>query len=643
MIDRLSEFAKEKTYALLRKKGAACPKCGEALDLPAELATDQLACSACAWRGSWTEAMSARHPARVPEEKPKGCQITEKEVSGGREWLLPAKKRINFFLFFGLFFGGLPLLMIVLVLTGVEMEGNLGTLGAVLFLFLFVAVGGAVFYWGLRVGFTEYFLRVADGEAVLVRKFFGRKKLESIAQGDLAGVGLYESHQENDKSVYGLMLRSQRGNHLKFGSHLKRDEVRWLGGRILQVLPDEALNHEEEEERAVVEEEWQDGPPPVSQFRGVAMERRGEGFRVEISGGRSAFGMAIGGFFTLVFGAVFAWIGFQEAGFPFNAVGVLVIFISLAFFARLFWTLGTSRVLEFNPDGVIVRKFRYGREGASERVSRLGVTGVKLTVSGSSNDQKRYAVSLQGEKEVKVFSWIEAEIARSFERRVEWWLADGKLPARVEKKEVEESGFGAYGAPASVREMSGAASEKRQSVSRHILPVYKDRGDLTKTKNGRLVARLLMGVFIAVGAICLLIGFFQIKEARASVGWMETEGLILESRVESHHDSDGTTYGAEVRYSYRVKDAEFEGSRISYGDYSSSNHGRAKEIVARYPVGAEVVVYVDPADIKKAVLEPGMSGGVWLLPGIGGAFFLFGILAFISMERQMKKGGKKLA
>jgi hypothetical protein len=59
-----------------------------------------------------------------------------------------------------------------------------------------------------------------------------------------------------------------------------------------------------------------------------------------------------------------------------------------------------------------------------------------------------------------------------------------------------------------------------------------------------------------------------------------------------------------VIYSYRVDDARFMSSRVSFTAADSTNRADAEQGAARYPVGKAVQVFYNPGDPQQAVLEP---------------------------------------
>lgn len=148
----------------------------------------------------------------------------------------------------------------------------------------------------------------------------------------------------------------------------------------------------------------------------------------------------------------------------------------------------------------------------------------------------------------------------------------------------------------------------------------------------------LMAVFLAIGAGLSIWGWSILQNARASTNWPTAEGVITESEVTHHRDSeDGDSYQPEVAYQYTVGNQRHESYMIKFGENSYSSRGRAEDIAATYAVGRQVAVYYDPEQPGRSVLEPGVTGGSYIVLGIG---LLFVILTLIIGPLSLLFGGR---
>ncbi|HEX9945088.1 MAG TPA: DUF3592 domain-containing protein [Thermoanaerobaculia bacterium] len=134
-------------------------------------------------------------------------------------------------------------------------------------------------------------------------------------------------------------------------------------------------------------------------------------------------------------------------------------------------------------------------------------------------------------------------------------------------------------------------------------------------------------VFLLTGGIVSVFTFvLPTAGYLAARSWTQTECDVLESRVAESTDSDSTTYRPEIVYTYSAGGRTYRSDRYDFfGVWSSGRKGK-EEIVARYPPGARVTCWFDPANPEEAVLsrELGLLHLLGLLPlifvfvGLGG-------------------------
>lgn len=104
----------------------------------------------------------------------------------------------------------------------------------------------------------------------------------------------------------------------------------------------------------------------------------------------------------------------------------------------------------------------------------------------------------------------------------------------------------------------------------------------------------------------------ELYESVLGYSWPETTGRIVTSEVQSKKMSrwrSYITYWPEIRYEYTRNGKPVVGDRIWF-TASGSGKEASLSIVAKYPVGKVVPVFVDPDDEYAAVLEKGVP---WLL------------------------------
>jgi len=118
--------------------------------------------------------------------------------------------------------------------------------------------------------------------------------------------------------------------------------------------------------------------------------------------------------------------------------------------------------------------------------------------------------------------------------------------------------------------------------------------------------------------------------------WPTTQGVIAKSEVVLR---EGNKEILLLSYNYAVDGREFKSSRVNNDLMQSFGGLNPRQAVNKYPRGARVTVYYDPADPRDALLEPGASSQtVWGIV-FGIATFLLGIWLFFTrsfkeMDRQ---------
>jgi hypothetical protein len=131
-----------------------------------------------------------------------------------------------------------------------------------------------------------------------------------------------------------------------------------------------------------------------------------------------------------------------------------------------------------------------------------------------------------------------------------------------------------------------------------------------------------IGVFAGIaGAICTVvipilviggIGYFLYKRNQQSMAyrqstqtWLNTTGVILMSSVQSKHTGRSHSIYPVVVYTYAVNGQTYQSQRIKAGEQFLNVRvmGQAQATVARYPIGASVTVYYNPANPAESALE----------------------------------------
>jgi len=119
---------------------------------------------------------------------------------------------------------------------------------------------------------------------------------------------------------------------------------------------------------------------------------------------------------------------------------------------------------------------------------------------------------------------------------------------------------------------------------------------------------LALVAMLAAAAVVLVLVLVRVRSTsrrRAAARWESTRGTILMTTIQVQRTGTARREVPVVRYAYQVGQEAFQGSTIRAGDELSglSLDGHARNVLARYPVGASVLVYYDPANPTQSALE----------------------------------------
>ncbi len=135
------------------------------------------------------------------------------------------------------------------------------------------------------------------------------------------------------------------------------------------------------------------------------------------------------------------------------------------------------------------------------------------------------------------------------------------------------------------------------------------RRQSSRSSGAGIVALAVFGAFWS--ALTLAFDVMMVRglvhQIDASRRFVPVIGTISRSKVETHTDSDGTSYRARVEYAYRVGGRDYRADRIAFGPNIATSR-QARQDVARFAAGTEPTVYVDPDDPSRAVLDPRVRG-----------------------------------
>ena len=126
-----------------------------------------------------------------------------------------------------------------------------------------------------------------------------------------------------------------------------------------------------------------------------------------------------------------------------------------------------------------------------------------------------------------------------------------------------------------------------------------------------IVVGVISFVFLVLNVIFLGIIFFMRRRMAAVRQWPSTMGAVNASYLERRSSSEsGYTNYPVVQYSYQIGGQAYKGAKIAPGPEVGGTG--AGKVVARYPAGAQVMVFYNPQSPSDAVLET-KAPAQWLL------------------------------
>ena len=126
-----------------------------------------------------------------------------------------------------------------------------------------------------------------------------------------------------------------------------------------------------------------------------------------------------------------------------------------------------------------------------------------------------------------------------------------------------------------------------------------------------LTVGIIVFVLLILNVIFLAIIFFMRRRMAAVSQWPSTMGTVSTSYLERRSSSDsGYTNYPVVQYSYQVSGQAYQGMKIAPGPEVGGTG--AGKVVARYPAGAQVMVFYNPQSPSDSVLET-KAPAQWIL------------------------------
>ncbi|MGA2749217.1 MAG: DUF3592 domain-containing protein [Verrucomicrobiota bacterium] len=138
--------------------------------------------------------------------------------------------------------------------------------------------------------------------------------------------------------------------------------------------------------------------------------------------------------------------------------------------------------------------------------------------------------------------------------------------------------------------------------------------------------------FIGVATVCFIIGLWIRHKERVSRNWPQSAGKIIVSRTERQPTGrpGQAQFVPVIEYQFTYRGQTFTSSHWRAGNYSLGDADSATAVVSRYPFESPVVVFVNPKNPAKSVLERSTTPLSWIPIGFGIGFLLLSLIPILS-------------
>ena len=123
--------------------------------------------------------------------------------------------------------------------------------------------------------------------------------------------------------------------------------------------------------------------------------------------------------------------------------------------------------------------------------------------------------------------------------------------------------------------------------------------------------------FCVFGLALVALGFWLRRRESRIRSWPQVSGVIVTSIVRKYRGGRSAEDIPIIEYEFAWNGSTFRSSHWRMGNFSSGFPGDADEVVARYPAGRTVPVFVNVRNPKRSMLERNIPDLSWALIAIG--------------------------
>jgi Protein of unknown function (DUF3592) len=134
----------------------------------------------------------------------------------------------------------------------------------------------------------------------------------------------------------------------------------------------------------------------------------------------------------------------------------------------------------------------------------------------------------------------------------------------------------------------------------------------------------------------IFVGFDKVYQGYKTNHWKTVSGEIKSSKIYDEGMGKNRIKKPIIKYIYLVNGAQYQGGNIYFDDENSrSKLSYTNQMVSKYPVGKQALVYYNPSEPQSSVLEPGISEIPWI-PLIFGLGFTVAGSGFLWISKSRK-------
>lgn len=163
-----------------------------------------------------------------------------------------------------------------------------------------------------------------------------------------------------------------------------------------------------------------------------------------------------------------------------------------------------------------------------------------------------------------------------------------------------------------------------------------------------MIKKTFFSLITLIGFAILLWICILMIESRTELKWTQTKGHVIDSSLTIKHLSRFMNsnadplrwYGVDVQYEYTVDGGLYLSNRLAIQEIKTRNAKTALNIMNKYRRNREVIVYYNPDDPLKTVIEPENIGDIAIPLLLAGLMVIIGLFVLYESSMEVKTRGR---